>query len=102
MSDDPEQIRAQARRAARLATEARRAATAVAANGSIRWRSQGADRYRKKLTDRAAEFRRRADDLDELSRLLYSHARHVEDHEHAIGKVVGFVEHHIDPLGFLS
>jgi len=102
MSDDPEQIRAQARRAARLAAEARRAATAVAANGTIEWHSSGADRYREKLTDRATDFRHRADDLDDLSRLLYSHARHVEDHEHAIGKVVKFVEHQVDPLGLLS
>ena len=100
MSDDPDQIRAQARRAARLATEARRAATAVAANGSIEWHSQGADRYRKKLTDRAADFRHRADDFDELSRLLYSHARHVEDHERTLHKL-GDIAKDLSPVGWL-
>lgn len=88
MSDDPEEIRTQARRAARLATQARSAATAVSSNGSVQWRSQGAERYRKKLSDRATEFRDRAGDLDHLSRLLYSHARHVEDHENTIKDVV--------------
>lgn len=78
---DPDEIRTQARRAAQLATQARSAATAVSSNSSVKWHSQGAERYRAKLSDRAAEFRGRADDLDELSRLLYSHARHVEDHE---------------------
>jgi len=102
MSDDPEQIRAQARRASRLAADARRAATAVASNGSVHWYSKGADRYRQKLIDRAADFRQRADDFEQLSRLLYSHARHVEDHERAIGKVVDMVKKSVDPLGLLS
>lgn len=88
MSDDPEEIRCQARRAARLATQARSAAAAVSTNSSVHWHSRGAERYREKLADRAAEFRDRADDLDHLSRLLYSHARHVSDHEHAVNSVV--------------
>lgn len=88
MSDDPEEIRRQARRAARLATEARSAATAVSSNSSVKWQSQGAERYRTKLSDRATDFRNRADDLDHLSRLLYSHARHVEDHESVVKDVV--------------
>ncbi|MFC6705058.1 hypothetical protein [Flexivirga alba] len=97
MSDDPDVIRSQARRAARLATEARSAATAVSSNSSVKWRGQGAERYRKKLSDRATEFRDRADDLDHLSRLLYSHARHVEDHEKPI-KVVEGIVHTVAPL----
>ncbi|MGN6413184.1 hypothetical protein [Flexivirga sp.] len=91
MSDDPDQIREQARRAARLATQARSAATSVSSNSSVRWQSLGAERYRKKLTDRATEFRDRADDLDHLSRLLYSHARHVSDHENVVKSVVHLV-----------
>lgn len=102
MSDDPEQIRAQARRASRLAADARRAASAVASNSSIQWYSKGADRYRRRLADRAADFRQRADDFDQLSRLLYSHARHVEDHERAIGKVLEVARKSVDPLGLLS
>ncbi|RNI25371.1 hypothetical protein [Flexivirga caeni] len=102
MSDDPEQIRAQARRAARLAAEARQAATAVTSNTSIQWHSSGADRYRSKLSERAAEFRHRAGDFDELSRLLYSHARHVEDHERAIGTVMDGAGKVIDPLRLFS
>lgn len=102
MSDDPEQIRAQARRASRLAAEARRAATAVASNSSIHWYSKGADRYRQKLTDRAADFRHRADDFDQLSRLLYSHARHVEDHERMVGKVLDVAKTAADPFGWAS
>ncbi|NNG38664.1 hypothetical protein HJ588_05155 [Flexivirga sp. ID2601S] len=88
MSDDPQQIRAQARQAAALAVRARAAAAAVAANAGVQWRSVGADRYRERLADRARDFRARADDLDRLSRLLLSHARHVEDHERAIGAAV--------------
>lgn len=88
MSDDPDQIRAQARRAARLATQARSAATSVSSNSSVQWHSQGAERFRKKLSDRASEFRDRADDLDHLSRLLYSHARHVSDHENTVKDIV--------------
>ncbi|WP_446666766.1 hypothetical protein [Flexivirga sp. B27] len=88
MSDDPEQIRAQARRAARLATDARGAATSVTGNHSVKWHSQGAERFRKKLTARATEFRDRADDLDHLSRLLNSHARHVADHESTLKDIV--------------
>lgn len=88
MSDDPDEIRSQARRAARLATQARSAATAVSSNSSVQWHGQGAERYRRKLSDRAADFRHRADDLDHLSRLLYSHARHVEDHEKTIKDIV--------------
>lgn len=99
MSDDPEQIRAQARHASRLAAEARRAATAVSGNGAIRWHSQGAERYRQKLADRATDFRHRADDFDELSRLLYSHARHVEDHERTLSEVVD-VAKDASPLGW--
>lgn len=97
MSDDPDEIRRQARRAARLATEARSAATAVSTNRSVRWRSQGAERFREKLSDRAADFRERADDLDELSRLLYSHARHVEDHEKPI-EVAQSILHTVAPV----
>lgn len=97
MSDDPEQIRAQARHAARLATQARTAATAVSSSSSVRWHSQGAERFRKKLSDRATEFRNRADDLDHLSRLLYSHARHVEDHEKPI-EIAESIVHTVAPL----
>lgn len=100
MTDDPEQIRAQARQAARLATEARHAATRVLANGNVEWHSQGAERYRQKLAARSADFRHRADDLDELSRDLTSHARHVEDHERAIGKTLGKIMR-ADPFGLL-
>ncbi|WP_265445271.1 hypothetical protein [Flexivirga meconopsidis] len=92
MSDDPAQIRAQARQAAALATRARAAAVAVSGNAGVQWRSVGADRYRQRLTDRARDFRARADDLDRLSRLLLSHARHVEDHERAVGSVVDGVK----------
>ncbi|HWC22070.1 MAG TPA: hypothetical protein VG502_07195 [Flexivirga sp.] len=101
MSDDPEEIRTQARRAARLATEARSAAAAVSSNSSVEWHSQGAERYRKKLSDRAADFRARADDLDELSRLLYSHARHVEDHENTAKNIVKDVVKGLVPGGAL-
>lgn len=97
MSDDPEQIRAQARRAAQLATQARSAATSVSGNHSVRWRSEGAERFRKKLTDRSSEFRDRADDLDHLSRLLYSHARHVADHE----KLAKDIVHTVAPVSRL-
>lgn len=97
MSDDPEEIRRQARRAARLATEARSAAAAVSSNSSVKWYSQGAERYRKKLSDRATEFKDRADDLDELSRLLYSHARHVEDHENTAKHLAKDVVHAVVP-----
>lgn len=86
MSDEPERIRELGRHAARLATDARHAATTVSSRTAVQWHSQGADRYRKKLSDRAAEFRRRADDLDRLSRLLFSHARHVEDHEELLSQ----------------
>jgi hypothetical protein len=105
MFDDPEQIRAQARHAARMAAEARRAATSVSSNSSVQWHSRGADRFRHQLSNRAAEFRRRADDLDELSRLLYSHARQVEDHERALRKgadFVGDVVKAASPLGLVS
>lgn len=88
MSDDPDEIRRQARRAARLATEARAAATAVSSNSSVQWKSDGAERYRRKLSDRATEFKDRADDLDKLSRLLNSHARHVADHESTAKSIV--------------
>lgn len=101
MSDDPAQIREQARQAARLATEARSAAKRVTGNGAVKWRSEGAERYRKKLADRSRDFRSRADDLDELSRDLGSHARHVEDHERTIGKVVDTVKDAVDPWGLL-
>lgn len=89
MSDDPEQIRTQARRATRLAADARAAATAVSGGQAVRWYSEGAERYRERLRERAAEFRSRADDLDGLSRLLLSHARHVEDHERALAALAG-------------
>lgn len=97
MSEDPDEIRRQARRAARLATEARGAATAVSTNRSVHWRSQGADRFREKLSDRATDFRNRANDLDELSRLLHSHARHVEDHEEPI-KLAESILHTVAPV----
>ncbi|WP_145224620.1 hypothetical protein [Rudaeicoccus suwonensis] len=104
MSDDAEQIRAQARRVAELADRARTAAASVTAAGGVQWRSVGADRYRERLTDRARDFRARADDLDRLSRLLFAHATHVEDHERvlaslasATGNVVaGAVKHSAD------
>lgn len=102
MSDDPEQIREQARQAARLAAEARRAGTRVLGNGAVAWHSQGAERYRQKLSDRRTEFRQRADDLEELCRDLFSHARHVEEHERVIGEVVGTVKKVVDPLGLFS
>lgn len=102
MSDDPEQIREQARRASRLAADARRAATAVTSNSTLRWHGPGADRFRTKLSDRAAEFRHRADDFDKLARLLYSHARHVEDHEATIDKVLDVAKRVVDPLGVFS
>ncbi|TWP37985.1 hypothetical protein [Leekyejoonella antrihumi] len=86
MTDDPEEIRAAARKVSALAIRARQEAQHVTTQSAVHWSSVAADRYRDRLADRAADFMSRAADLDALAHALLAHARHVEDHEQAIAR----------------
>lgn len=86
MSSDPEQIRAAARIVSSLAARARTASVAVTGAGHARWESLGAQRFRTQLARQHGAFERCAGQLDQLSALLLSHARHVEAHEAALAK----------------
>lgn len=84
MSDDPAQIRAAARVVNRLADTARAAARGLRQSDAVQWHSEGADRFRERLADRAREFGTCAQGLDDLRDRLYAHARAVERHEQAV------------------
>jgi len=86
MTDDPEEIRAAARRVSALASRARQEAHHVMRQGGVHWQSVAAERYRDRLRDRATDFTHRAADLEALARALVAHAKHVEDHERAIAR----------------
>lgn len=92
MPSDAEQIRVAARAVSGLAGRARAAGTAVTGASHARWESLGARRYREQLGKRRGDFHQRARELDELSKLLISHAAHVEAHEAAITKALLAVE----------
>lgn len=92
MSADAEQIRVAARAVSRFARDARAAGVAVTGAGHTRWESLGAGEFRNRLAERHREFNTRAGDLEELSRLLMSHAQHVEANQLALLKAALAVE----------
>lgn len=92
MSSDAEQIRLVARAVSGLAGRARRAGLDVTGAGHARWESQGAQAFRDRLEERHRELGSRAEDLDELSRALMSHAHQVEVREAFILKAILVLE----------
>lgn len=92
MATDGAEIRAVARMVSGLAGRTRAAGTAVTGAGHARWQSVGAQKFREQLGRREGEFRSCARDLDDLSRLLVSHAAHVEAHEAAVIKAAFAIE----------
>lgn len=92
MSADAEQIRVAARAVSRFAVDAQAAGVAVTGAGHTRWESLGAREFRDRLAERHREFNSRAGDLEELSRLLMSHAQHVETNQLALLKAALAVE----------